>query len=176
MRSNALSATAHLGPYPQIVSGMPKRVRPPKHARIKVKLDTIMGVAREMGRLIRLSYNGHLAPEELTRYVFALDKLRACLESAAIEANAVQAAQAAANAEPRIVNVRVVSIPSGHYLRADGSFAPMSAGMLQIEHEPAPEPEKPQLEEPAPAPAEPSAFANMTIEELKRMAGVSDVD
>ena len=39
-----------------------------------------------------------------------------------------------------------------------------------------PEPEKPQLEEPAPAPAELSAFANMTIEELKRMAGVSDVD
>jgi hypothetical protein len=39
--------------------------------------------------LIRLSYNGHLAPEELTRYIFALDKLRACLESAVnIEANA----------------------------------------------------------------------------------------
>jgi hypothetical protein len=48
-----------------------------------------------MGRLIRLSYNGHLATEELTRYIYALDKTRACLESViSIEV------QAAANAPP----------------------------------------------------------------------------
>ena len=33
-----------------------------------------MGVAREMGRLIRLSYNGHLPPEELTKYIFRVGK------------------------------------------------------------------------------------------------------
>ena len=40
-----------------------------------------MGVAREMGRLIRLSYNGHLPPEELTKYIFALDNFAPVLRA-----------------------------------------------------------------------------------------------
>jgi hypothetical protein len=112
-----LSATAHLHPCPPEI--LPpirkaKRQRPRKHARIAVKLDTIMGVAREMGRLIRLSYNGHLPADELTRYIFALDKLRACLESAvAIEA------QAAANAPkppPGAMTVNILTVPSGTFI------------------------------------------------------------
>jgi hypothetical protein len=84
------------------------------HARIGIKLDTVMGVAREMGRLIRLSYNGHLPVDELTRYVFALDKLRTALESAInIEA------QAAANAPkppPGAMIVNILTIPSGVFV------------------------------------------------------------
>ena len=71
-----MSASAHLGRCPpemKAVSYKPNRQRPKLHARIAVKLDTVMGVAREMGRLIRLSYNGHLLADELTRYIFALD-------------------------------------------------------------------------------------------------------
>jgi hypothetical protein len=97
-----------------VVTRMPKRQRPQMHARVKVKLDTVMGVAREMGRLIRLSYNGHLPPEELTKYIFALDKLRGCLESAvAIEANAI------ANAPPPPpgeTHINIMTIPAGHFV------------------------------------------------------------
>jgi hypothetical protein len=74
-----MSPTVDMSAHPSafgVVTRMPKRQRPPKHARIKVKLDTVMGCAREMGRLIRLSYNGHLPTEELTRYIYALDKTR----------------------------------------------------------------------------------------------------
>src|SRR6478736_7960068 len=95
-----MSPIADMSAHPSafgVVTRMPKRQRPAKHARITVKLDTVMGVAREMGRLIRLSYNGHLAVGELTGYIYALDKTRSCLEAAiAIEANAV------ANAPPPI--------------------------------------------------------------------------
>ena len=56
---------------------------------------------------------------------------------------------------------------------AASSLCPPKA-LLRIEHTPTPEPERPQLDEPEPGP-EPDRFARMTIEELKRMAGV-DVD
>lgn len=124
-----------------VVSHMPKRQRPPKHARIKVKLDTVMGVAREMGRLIRLSYNGHLPPEELTKYIFALDKLRACLESAvAIDA----AAAAQVKNEPTALTVNIITVPEGYSQQPDGSFRPMPLPLL--EHTPEPElvPRSPQ--------------------------------
>ena len=129
-----MSATAHTGPYPQIVgtvTRMPKRVRPPKHARIRVKLDTVMGVAREMGRLIRLSYNGHLPAEELTRYIFALDKLRACLESAvAIEADAI----ANAPAVPSTVHISIGTVPSGSYFTKEAAEQ-LHNGTLLLENE-----------------------------------------
>ena len=125
-----LSTTAHLGPCPPemgVVSHMPKRQRPPKHAQIKVKLDTVMGVAREMGRLIRLSYNGHLPPEELTKYIFALDKLRACLESAvAIDA----AAAAQVKNEPTALTVNIIAVPEGYSQQPDGRFRADAAPAL----------------------------------------------
>ena len=78
-----------------------------------------MGVAREMGPLIRLSYNGHLPPEELTKYIFALDKLRACLESAvAIDA----AAAAQVKNEPTALTVNIITVPEGYSQQPDGSF------------------------------------------------------
>jgi hypothetical protein len=110
-----------------VIPKIPKRERPPKHARIKVKLDTVMGIAREMGRLIRLSYNGHLPINELTGYIYALDKTRACLESAiAIEANAAKSAPVK---HPNI-NVSIVSIPSGHFIGAEG-IARIESGAYQ---------------------------------------------
>lgn len=91
-----------------------KRERGPLHARNGVKLDTVMGIAREMGRLIRLSYNGHLSIQELTGYVYALDKTRACLESAInLE---VQAAANAPKPPPPPTTVNILTVPSGTFL------------------------------------------------------------
>ncbi len=44
-------------------------------------LDTVAGVRREMGRLYRMSLNGKLPSDELTRLVYVLKEIRACLES-----------------------------------------------------------------------------------------------
>ena len=106
-----------------------------------------MGVAREMGRLIRLSYNGHLPAEELTRYVFALDKLRGCLESAIeIEAAAAERAKAAAEAQDTcgLIAINVIEVPAGLYRQADGSYQPLTT----IEHMPALEEKPSTTEEP----------------------------
>jgi hypothetical protein len=93
---------------------MPKRQRSKLHARVTVKLDTVMGIAREMGRLIRLSYNGHITISELTGHMYALDKLRGCLESAiAIETAAKAAAPPPA---PGNVAISILSVPSGYFL------------------------------------------------------------
>jgi hypothetical protein len=73
-----------------------------------------MGVAREMGRLIRLSYNGHISVSELTGYVYALDKTRACLEAAiAIE---TQAAANAPKPPPGAMTVNILTVPSGVFI------------------------------------------------------------
>jgi hypothetical protein len=93
-----------------------------------------MGVAREMGRLIRLSYNGHLAVGELTGYIFPLDKTRSCLEAAiAIEANAV------ANAPPPIpakIDVSIITVLAGHFV-SEKQFQQIANGefLKQVEHE-----------------------------------------
>jgi hypothetical protein len=163
-----------------VVTRMPKRQRSRLHARTTVKLDSVMGVAREMGRLIRLSYNGHLAVSELTGYVYALDKTRACLESAiALEAAAAAtaAAQAQADAKATPMTITIMTIPEGYYHQPDGSFAPLSPDkQLQLEHMPAPE-EKLQLDEPDPAlqPSEEEVIDNLKreINELARKVGVS---
>jgi hypothetical protein len=44
-------------------------------------LDTLAGVRREMGRLYRLALNGRLPPDEMTRFIYALKEIRACLEA-----------------------------------------------------------------------------------------------
>jgi hypothetical protein len=195
--SSATDFSAHPSAF-GVVTRMPKRERPAKHARIKVKLDTVMGVAREMGRLIRLSYNGHLAPEELTKYVFALDKLRGCLESAAnieatakaAEADAAQATEAARAAQARRapVIVNVLSVPQGCFLtheqmrpkwQLDGVESEHCPPALAIEH--CAEPVDPRTPD-APAPCEAQSTEEETriidnlkreINELARKVGVS---
>jgi hypothetical protein len=50
----------------------------PHHA---VALDTLAGVRGEMARLYRLGLNGRIASDEMTRFIYALKEIRACLEA-----------------------------------------------------------------------------------------------
>src|SRR6187549_730081 len=53
-------------------------VLPPHHA---VALDTLAGVRGEMARLYRLALNGRIRSDEMTRFIYALKEIRACLEA-----------------------------------------------------------------------------------------------
>jgi hypothetical protein len=53
-------------------------VLPPRNA---VPLDTLAGVRGEMARLYRLGLNGRIRSDEMTRFVYALKEIRACLEA-----------------------------------------------------------------------------------------------
>jgi hypothetical protein len=44
-------------------------------------LDTLSGVRGEMARLYRLALNGRIPSDELTRFVYTLKEIRACLEA-----------------------------------------------------------------------------------------------
>src|SRR5436190_4101171 len=44
-------------------------------------LDTVAGVRSEMARLYRLALNGKIRSDEMTRYIYALKEIRACLEA-----------------------------------------------------------------------------------------------
>ena len=53
-------------------------VLPPHNA---MALDTLAGVRGEMARLYRLALNGKIASDEMTRFIYALKEIRACLEA-----------------------------------------------------------------------------------------------
>jgi hypothetical protein len=53
-------------------------VLPPRNA---MALDTLAGVRGEMARLYRLALNGRIRSDELTRLVFVLKEIRACVEA-----------------------------------------------------------------------------------------------
>ena len=44
-------------------------------------LNTLAGVRGEMARLYRLGLNGKIRSEEMTRFVYVLREIRACLEA-----------------------------------------------------------------------------------------------
>ena len=50
----------------------------PHHA---VALDSLAGVRKEMSRLYRLALNGRIRSDEMTRFIYALKEIRACLEA-----------------------------------------------------------------------------------------------
>ena len=50
----------------------------PRHA---MALDTLAGVRGEMGRLYRLGLNGRIGSDEMTRFVYVLKEIRACIEA-----------------------------------------------------------------------------------------------
>jgi hypothetical protein len=54
------------------------RQLPSRHA---VALNSLAGVRAEMGRVYRLALNGRVPSEEMTRLIFALKEIRACLEA-----------------------------------------------------------------------------------------------
>jgi hypothetical protein len=49
--------------------------------RNAMALDSLAGVRGEMARLYRLALNGKLPADELTRLVYTLKEIRACLEA-----------------------------------------------------------------------------------------------
>src|SRR4051794_391482 len=49
--------------------------------RNAVALDTLAGVRGEMARLYRLGLNGRIRSDEMTRFIYALKEIRACLEA-----------------------------------------------------------------------------------------------
>ena len=49
--------------------------------RNAMALDTLAGVRAEMSRLYRLGLNGRIRSDELTRFVYVLKEIRACLEA-----------------------------------------------------------------------------------------------
>ena len=53
-------------------------VLPPRNA---IALNTLAGVRGEMARLYRLGLNGRIRSDEMTRFIYALKEIRACLEA-----------------------------------------------------------------------------------------------
>jgi hypothetical protein len=49
--------------------------------RNRMPLDTLAGVRGEMARLYRLALNNKLPCDELTRLIYTLKEIRACLEA-----------------------------------------------------------------------------------------------
>src|SRR5262252_8475210 len=49
--------------------------------RNRMALDTLAGVRGEMARLYRLGLNGRILSDEMTRFIYALKEIRACLEA-----------------------------------------------------------------------------------------------
>ena len=49
--------------------------------RNAIALDTLAGVRGEMARLYRLGLNGRIRSDEMTRFIYALKEIRACLEA-----------------------------------------------------------------------------------------------
>src|SRR3954447_10731290 len=61
------------------LSQKPKtEVLPPRNA---MALDTLAGVRGEMARLYRLGLNGRMPSDEMTRFVYVLKEIRACIEA-----------------------------------------------------------------------------------------------
>ena len=61
------------------LSSKPKaEVLPPRN---RMALDSLAGVRGEMARLYRLALNGKIRSDEMTRFIYALKEIRACLEA-----------------------------------------------------------------------------------------------
>jgi hypothetical protein len=61
------------------LSKKPKaEVLPPRNA---MALDTLAGVRSEMARLYRLALNGRIQSDEMTRFIYVLKEIRACIEA-----------------------------------------------------------------------------------------------
>ena len=61
-----------------IVSQPKAEVLTPRNA---IALDTLAGVRGEMARLYRLGLNGRISSDKMTRFIYALKEIRACLEA-----------------------------------------------------------------------------------------------
>ena len=69
-----------------------------------IALDTLAGVRGEMARLYRLGLNGRIRSDEMTRFIYALKEIRACLE-----------AETLTDIQQRLVSLsREMDNPNGH--------------------------------------------------------------
>lgn len=59
--------------------------RKPRDSKLEphsaVQLDTLAGVRGEMARLYRLALKGTLQPDGMTKFIYALKEIRACIEA-----------------------------------------------------------------------------------------------
>ena len=77
-----------------VIDPQPKaEVLPPRNA---MALDTLAGVRGEMARLYRLGLNGRIRSDEMTRFIYALKEIRACLEAETPDRRAASAGLAVA--------------------------------------------------------------------------------
>jgi hypothetical protein len=161
---------------------MPRRRTSNRPIRRRIKLATQQDVQTELGRVYKAVDAGTMSPAEGTRRVFILDKLRA---SGLPDARATSAGCYV----PPVI--QILSVPSNHFLSAEQieavnrgepfiNIAECTPIRLEhdepalLEHTPHAEPDA-QHEEPAVSGPWRDDFANMTLAELKRRAGV-DVD
>jgi len=85
-------------------------VLPPHHT---IALDTLAGVRGEMARLYRLGLNGRIRSDEMTRFVFVLKEIRACLE-----------AESLTDIQQRLILLsRDMDNPNGHSVPHQSSIA-----------------------------------------------------
>lgn len=56
----------------------PEVIPPPSY---KMAMDSLAGVRQEMARLYRLGLTGKIRSDEMTRFVYVLKEIRACLEA-----------------------------------------------------------------------------------------------
>ena len=76
-------------------------------------LDTLAGVRGEMARLYRLALNGKIRSDEMTRFIYALKEIRACLEAEALTA-----------IQQRLVSLsRETDNHNGHHVAHQPTFA-----------------------------------------------------
>ena len=50
-----------------------------------IALDTLVGVRGEMARLYRLALKGTVQPDEMTKFIYALKEIRACIEAEVLD-------------------------------------------------------------------------------------------
>jgi hypothetical protein len=78
------------------------------------KLDSVKAVRREMARCYRLTLNGKMPSEVLSRLIYALEKISAMLE--------IERDQAVVEQPSGDTNIIIRSVPSGSFLSPDGKL------------------------------------------------------
>lgn len=114
-----------------------------------------------MSRLYRGGLNGRVKPADLSRFVFVLDKIRACME---VEI------EAAAAAEPPVepTNINIIEVPASNFFRQVEQIAPGGDRDVLLEHCPDEVPENidsTQTTEPVEPPVEPEPVDQWIDEE-----------
>ena len=102
---------------------------------------------------------GYLLPDDLSRFVFALKVIRDGIDPAPV-------------ADKTPTTIRVISVPAEHFIVGELST---NGARLTIEHNPLPEFE-PIAEAPIESQSSEDEYADMSMEALAALAGVSLVD